>query len=109
MMLVLTVSNVAARTISVRSIRTTVPHNLREKIAVAVPAVPHGLVQSSIENHNRHKREEYDPYAAYFYYPSTLNNVKSSKRSTIYRRQIEDSSKSTQTRRRKLFVPNLFG
>lgn len=82
----------------------------------------------------RHKREAYDPYDAYYFYPSSLNqrapsqyDRQDTENSLINRRDAEQSNridghngqkykytplfqyKSTQSRRRKLFVPNLFG
>lgn len=83
-------------------------------------------------NVHRHKREAYDPYEAYYFYPSSLNQRPSSydrqgpDTSYINRRDAQESNhvgekgqkykytplfqyKSTQSRRRKLFVPNLFG
>lgn len=86
------------------------------------------------EHLNRHKREAYDPYDAYYFYPSSLNQRAPSRYdrpdiedSFINRRDAEQSNrvegqngqkykytplfqyKSTQSKRRKLFVPNLFG
>lgn len=81
---------------------------------------------------HRHKRAAYDPYEAYYFYPTSLNHRQPSyydrpgiDDSYINRRDAEDSNriekgqkykytplfqyKSTQSRRRKLFVPNLFG
>lgn len=81
---------------------------------------------------HRHKREAYDPYEAYYFYPSSLNHrptyydQQGPETSYINRRDAQESNrvgekgqkykytplfqyKSTQSRRRKLFVPNLFG
>lgn len=81
---------------------------------------------------HRQKREAYDPYDAYYFYPKSLNQRPSyydrpaPEESFINRRDAEESNrvaekgqkykytplfqyKSTQSRRRKLFVPNLFG
>lgn len=81
---------------------------------------------------HRQKREAYDPYEAYYFYPKSLNQRPSYydrpavEDSLINRRDAEESNrvaekgqkykytplfqyKSTQSRRRKLFVPNLFG
>ncbi|XP_031638916.1 uncharacterized protein LOC116351029 [Contarinia nasturtii] len=85
-------------------------------------------------SHNRQKRAAYDPYDAYYFYPKSLNQQRPSTYdrpdaddSFINRRDTDDSNriegknvqkykytplfqyKSTQSRRRKLFVPNLFG
>lgn len=89
-------------------------------------------------NHQRHKREAYDPYDVYYFYPRSLNRQSgngaprydrydSERDSYINRRDVDDANqietkngqkykytplfqyKSTQSRRRKLFVPNLFG
>lgn len=82
----------------------------------------------------RHKREAYDPYDAYYFYPKSLNqrlaysyDRQENDDSFINRRDADESNradaqrgqkykytplfqyKSTQSRRRKLFVPNLFG
>lgn len=82
----------------------------------------------------RHKREAYDPYDAYYFYPKSLNqrpatsyDRQESEDSYINRRDTDETNhieaqrgqkykytplfqyKSTQSRRRKLFVPNLFG
>lgn len=110
-MLMIAVSNIAARTLTVRSVQTdllTNPYQSIEEILFTVPR--HQEIDETLyENHNRHIREAYDPYGAYYYYPSSLNNRKLSERSTVNRRQAEDGVKSTQSKRRKLFVPNLFG
>lgn len=83
---------------------------------------------------HRHKRETYDPYDAYYFYPKSLNqgtpnayDLREPENSYIKRSgtdefdRDEDKNrqkykytplfqyKSTQSRRRKLFVPNLFG
>lgn len=75
---------------------------------------------------NRHRREAfYDPYDVYYYYPTPYNPRPVYFQSYINRRDTDDNRitdkgqkykytplfqyKSTQTRRRKLFVPNLFG
>lgn len=84
-------------------------------------------------NQHRHKREAYDPYDVYYFYPKTLNQREPTgvydrnDESLINRRDTDQSNriegpngqkykytplfqyKSTQSRRRKLFVPNLFG
>lgn len=82
----------------------------------------------------RQKREAaYDPYAVYYFYPSSLSSSSSPSynsrpayyQSYINRRDTDDNRltekgqkykytplfqyKSTQSKRRKLFVPNLFG
>lgn len=78
----------------------------------------------------RHKREAaYDPYAVYYFYPSSSSSSYNSRpayyQSYINRRDTDDNRltekgqkykytplfqyKSTQSKRRKLFVPNLFG
>lgn len=82
----------------------------------------------------RHKREAYDPYEAYYFYPKSLNqrpaysyDRQDADDAYINRREADESNrveaqrgqkykytplfqyKSTQSRRRKLFVPNLFG
>lgn len=84
-----------------------------------------------VHNGHRQKREAYDPYEAYYFYPKSLNqrpyyDSQSAENSYINRRDAEESNrigpngqkykytplfqyKSTQSRRRKLFVPNLFG
>lgn len=85
--------------------------------------------------HLRHKREAKDPYDAYYFYPKKLNRPRHASfesdsydgDSLINRRDVDDENridtkngqkykytplfqyKSTQARRRKLFVPNLFG
>lgn len=82
--------------------------------------------------HNRHRRAAYDPYDAYYFYPKSLNQQQPPSYNRqdellINRRDVDDSNrvdgkngqkykytplfqyKSTQSRRRKLFVPNLFG
>lgn len=85
--------------------------------------------------HLRSKREAYDPYDAYYFYPKTLNRPQYDRfdpisydgDSLINRRDVDDENrietkngqkykytplfqlKSTQSKRRKLFVPNLFG
>lgn len=85
--------------------------------------------------HQRHKREAYDAYDAYYFYPKNLNRPRFGRfepdtydgDSLINRRDVDDDNrietkngqkykytplfqyKSTQSRRRKLFVPNLFG
>lgn len=91
------------------------------------------------DTHYRHKREAYDPYDAYYFYPKSLNQQQQQHRAAysydrqeidngyINRRDTDESNrvesqrgqkykytplfqyKSTQSRRRKLFVPNLFG
>lgn len=79
------------------------------------------------ENHNRRRREAYDPYDVYYYYPSSLNRVEKYYTQTRFDRRSSDREtalaqngnnykytplfqyKSTQAKRRKLFVPNLFG
>lgn len=85
---------------------------------------------------HRHKREAYDPYDVYYFYPKNRNQPQQPIRAydrpdddeaLINRRDAEQSNriegpngqkykytplfqyKSTQSRRRKLFVPNLFG
>lgn len=89
---------------------------------------PYDASASTYENHIRQRREAYDPYSQYYYYPSSLNpseQYESPKKNLVNRRQTEDDLitqdgnkykytplfqyKSTQSRRRKLFVPNLFG
>lgn len=87
-----------------------------------------------INTQYRHKREAYDPYDAYYFYPKSLNqrpansyDRQESEDSYINRRDADETNrieaqrgqkykytplfqyKSTQSRRRKLFVPNLFG
>lgn len=76
--------------------------------------------------HHRHKREAYDPYDVYYFYPSYSQTRPVYYEPTyINRRDTEDNRitekgqkykytplfqyKATQSRRRKLFVPNLFG
>lgn len=88
------------------------------------------------ENTHRIKREAVasDPYDAYYFYPKSLNQQRAysydrdyAEENTINRREAAESNryegqngqkykytplfqyKSTQSRRRKLFVPNLFG
>lgn len=78
-----------------------------------------------VEEH-RHRREAfYDPYDVYYYYPTPYNPRPIYYQSYINRRDTDDNRitekgqkykytplfqyKSTQSRRRKLFVPNLFG
>lgn len=75
---------------------------------------------------NRHKREAvYDPYDVYYFYPSSYNPRPAYYQSSINRRDTNNNRitekgqkykytplfqyKSTQSKRRKLFVPNLFG
>lgn len=108
-MLVLTVLAVTARTIPASSMQAIVVTSPYENVADALSAVSYQLAQPANENHNRLKREATDPYDAYYYYPSSLNNEKLVGRATVKRRQSEDSVNSVQSRRRKLFVPNLFG
>lgn len=86
-------------------------------------------------SHQRHKREASDPYDVYYFYPKTFNRPQYGRfesdsldgNSLINRRDIDDDDrydtkngqkykytplfryKSTESRRRKLFVPNLFG
>lgn len=76
-------------------------------------------------HHQRQKREAtYDPYDVYYYYP-TVYTRPAYYESPINRRDTDDNRitekgqkykytplfqyKSTQAKRRKLFVPNLFG
>lgn len=76
--------------------------------------------------HHRRKREPYDPYGVYYYYPSYIPERPAYYRPVyINRRDTDDNRltekgqkykytplfqyKSTQSKRRKLFVPNLFG
>lgn len=96
-------------------------------------ASEYNLDSLSTTNHQRQKREAYDPYDVYYFYPKNLNQNFGSnddndgENSYINRRDAEHSNriesqngqkykytplfqyKSTQSRRRKLFVPNLFG
>lgn len=82
--------------------------------------------QQQEEPSNRHKREAtYDPYDVYYFYPSSYNSRPAYYQSYINRRDTDDNRitekgqkykytplfqyKSTQSKRRKLFVPNLFG
>lgn len=77
------------------------------------------------EHSHRNKREAYDPYSQYYYYPSSLNRQEE-RRAPLDRRDSDGQTallqngnkykytplfqyKSTQAKRRKLFVPNLFG
>lgn len=84
------------------------------------------------ENAHRFKRDASDPYEAYYFYPKSLNQQRPyqydrgyDEDSYINRRDADSNRieqngqkykytplfqyKSTQSRRRKLFVPNLFG
>lgn len=79
------------------------------------------------QHFNRYKREAryYDPYEVYYFYPSSYNSRPAYAQSNINRRDTDDNRitekgqkykyrplfqyKSTQSKRRKLFVPNLFG
>lgn len=98
------------------------------------------LVQDPSNNNDqhRHKREAYDPYEAYYFYPKSLNQRQPARgydgpyeeeedESLINRRDAQQSNrvegpngqkykytplfqyKATSQKRRKLFVPNLFG
>lgn len=83
-----------------------------------------------LESHQRHKRSPYDPYDQYYFYPSRLNPSDRdyydggsyiNRRDTIESNHVDGPNgkrykytplfqyKATQSRRRKLFVPNLFG
>lgn len=107
LVLVLTTLAVTARTIPASSMQAILLTNPYENVADALSAVSY---QSANENHNRLQRDASDPYGAYYYYPSSLNSEKFVGRATVKRRQTEDSGvNSVQSRRRKLFVPNLFG
>lgn len=92
-------------------------------------------IDDTSNTHYRHKREAYDPYDAYYFYPKSLNQQRPAysydrqdiDNGYINRRDTDESNrvelprgqkykytplfqyKSTQSRRRKLFVPNLFG
>lgn len=83
------------------------------------------LLQQQLPS-NRHKREAvYDPYDVYYFYPSSYSPRPAYYQSYINRRDTNDNRitekgqkykytplfqyKSTQSKRRKLFVPNLFG
>lgn len=95
---------------------------------------PYGGLQTPIEpvddseHLQRNKREAYDPYSQYYYYPSSLNpqdelqelSPKLARRDSDGQTgQLQNGNKykytplfqykSTQAKRRKLFVPNLFG
>lgn len=95
---------------------------------------PYGGLQLPIESVDdsehlqRNKREAYDPYSQYYYYPSSLNPQDAPQEfdARLDRRdsdgqtaQLQNGNKykytplfqykSTQAKRRKLFVPNLFG
>lgn len=83
------------------------------------------LMNDESVDHYRQKRAVYDPYAVYYYYPTPYNPRPAYYESYINRRDTNDNRitengpkykytplfqyKSTQSRRRKLFVPNLFG
>lgn len=110
-MVVIVISEVAARNLPVRPVQAIVLTNPYESVVDVLSATPYELVESSYENHNRHRREAYDPYAQYYYFPSSLNDNKrkSNRKSTVNRRQTENGPKFAQSGRRKLFVPNLFG
>lgn len=81
----------------------------------------------AMQNVHRHKRQAYDPYDHYYFHPKSVNRQRQRPakydRPDIHDEYISrrDTSgqnyeytplfqyKSTQSRRRKLFVPNLFG
>lgn len=83
--------------------------------------------EENLHFHSRQRRAAYDPYDVYYYYPSHLNQPDRTEAasSTINRRETPSDSadskgnslkytpvfryRSTQTKRKKLFVPNLFG
>lgn len=93
---------------------------------------------NDMHHHQRNKRAAYDPYDVYYYYPKSLNGrapapaprydpYEAQASEYVSRREGDESNriesqngqkykytplfqyKSTQSRRRKLFVPNLFG
>lgn len=130
-MVAMSASKILARSVPA-SVQAVVVINPYENVDDALLSKPNGAQASTYENHIRLRRA-YDPYAQYYYYPSSLNpadryeseSPRTKKNSSVNRRQSEDDLitqdgnkykytplfqyKSTQSRRRKLFVPNLFG
>lgn len=127
-MVVISVSKIWARAVPA-SVQAVVLINPYENFDDTLLSEPYAAPASTYENHIRLRREAYDPYSQYYYYPSSLNSEERyespKKNSLVNRRQAEDDLitqdgnkykytplfqyKSTQSRRRKLFVPNLFG
>lgn len=126
MMVVISVTKTYARALpSVQAVVLISPY---ENIDYGLSAMPYEPAAITYEHHIRQRREAYDPYGAYYYYPKSLNTAnryETAKSSLVNRRQAEDDLitqdgnkykytplfqyKSTQSKRRKLFVPNLFG
>lgn len=121
----MSVSKIFARSISgnIQSIIILSPYDTHQESEL----MP--IEQTDDDNNNEHlkrnKREAYDPYAQYYYYPSSLNRPERT-RLQLDRRDSDGQTallqngnkykytplfqyKSTQAKRRKLFVPNLFG
>lgn len=127
-MVVVSVSKIWARAVPA-SVQAVVLINPYENFDDTILSEPYEAPASTYENHIRLRRAAYDPYSQYYYYPSSLNSDERydspKKNSLVNRRQAEDDLitqdgnkykytplfqyKSTQSRRRKLFVPNLFG
>lgn len=128
LMVVISVSEIWARSVP-SSIRSVILINPYDNYDDGLLSEPYEAPASVYENHNRLRRAAYDPYSQYYYYPSSLNSEERyeapKKNSLVNRRQAEEDLitqdgnkykytplfqyKSTQSRRRKLFVPNLFG
>lgn len=131
LMVVISASKIWARSVpeSVQAVLLITPYENADDVLLAEP---YEAAASTYENHNRLRREAYDPYSQYYYYPSSLNSDErydsphiKNRNSLVNRRQTDDDLitqdgnkykytplfqyKSTQSRRRKLFVPNLFG
>lgn len=107
-----------------------------QSVVYIIPANDHILSAAQFNevalgtNHQRNKRAVRDPYDVYYYYPTSLNAPDQdfydggsyiNRREAVDPNQIDGPNgkkykytplfqyKATQSRRRKLFVPNLFG
>lgn len=120
----MSVSRIFARSITgnIQSIIIISPYDVRQDQELM-------SIEQTDDDDNKHfrnKREAYDPYAQYYYYPSSLNRPERTHSSQLDRRDSDGQTallqngnkykytplfqyKSTQAKRRKLFVPNLFG
>lgn len=129
-LLIVAITKVCSKSIStgsVQSMAMVLPTDNQIDFTAALEQVQHE------SKHQREKRSPYDPYDVYYFYPSSLNdepapqhrydtNSYINRRDTAESNRIEEETsgkkykyrplfqyKSTQSKRRKLFVPNLFG
>lgn len=122
-LLTIAIASVDARVLTASSLNEHLAH----KPSASIQLGDHyELTANDHIEHQRYRREAfYDPYAVYYYYPTSYNPQPIYYQSYINRRDTDDNRitekgqkykytplfqyKSTQSRRRKLFVPNLFG